>query len=116
MKRMLAMLAALCLMLALPALAEEAVWSYDPYNLYVRLEGTLSGDVVVPGEVDGCEVNAIGSNELQGQHEITSLTLPVSASYFLTICAASSVRSFSENTLMADAALSMFLAELDNPP
>ena len=76
MKRMLAMLAALCLMLALPALAEEAVWSYDAYNLYVRLDGTLSGDVVVPGEVDGCEVNAIGSNELQGQHEITSLTLP----------------------------------------
>ena len=78
MKRMLAMLAALCLMLslALPALAEEAVWSYDAYNLYARLDGTLSGDVVVPDEVDDCLVNAIGSGELQGQNEVTSLTFP----------------------------------------
>lgn len=75
MRRLIGLL--LCLLsLALPALAEEAVWSYDAYNLYVRLDGTLSGDVVVPDEVDDCLVNAIGGGELQGQNEVASLVFP----------------------------------------
>ena len=77
MKKTIMLLTVLCLLaLALPAPAEEGVWSYDAYNLYAKLDGTLSGDVVVPDEVDGCLVNAIGSGELQNQHDVTSLTFP----------------------------------------
>lgn len=77
MKKTIMLLTVLCLLaLALPAPAEENVWSYDAYNLYAKLDGTLSGDVVVPDEVDGCLVNAIGSGELQNQHDVTSLTFP----------------------------------------
>lgn len=77
MKKTIMLLTVLCLLaLALPALAEEAVWSYDAYNLYAKLDGTLSGDVVVPDEVDDCLVNAIGGGELQNQHDVTSLTFP----------------------------------------
>ena len=49
MKKTIMLLTVLCLLaLALPAPAEEGVWSYDAYNLYAKLDGTLSGDVVVP--------------------------------------------------------------------
>ena len=35
------------------ALAEEAVWAYDAYNLCLNVSGDLAGDVVIPAEVDG---------------------------------------------------------------
>ena len=70
-----AALLALCLLGSL-ALAEEPQWSYDAGNMYLELDGSLSGDVTVPSEVDGYYVNAIESSIFNSNNEITSLTMP----------------------------------------
>ena len=58
------------------ALAEEAVWAYDAYNLCLNVSGDLAGDVVIPAEVDGCEVTAIRSRAFDSRNDVTSLTMP----------------------------------------
>ena len=58
------------------ALAEEAVWSYDAYNLCLTVSGNLAGDVVIPAEVDGCEVTAIRYRAFDSRNDVTSLTMP----------------------------------------
>ena len=71
------MFALLLAALALPALAEEqALWEYDDLNYYLELNGELSGDVVVPSEVDGYAVSAIESSAFSNQNSVTSLTMP----------------------------------------
>ena len=76
-KRILWMLLALAILLcATAALAEEPQWSYDSSNMILEPEGELSGDVVVPTEVDGYAVNAIKYNAFNSNNEITSLTMP----------------------------------------
>lgn len=55
---------------------ENAVWKYDDLNMYLDLEGEVSKDVTVPSEIDGYEVKALGSGAFQGQHSVTSITLP----------------------------------------
>ena len=71
-------LALLCLLvtLCLPALSEEPLWTYDQGNMYLKPNGTLSGDVTIPAGVDGYEVNALELNASGGQGGITSLTMP----------------------------------------
>ena len=75
-KRIIGLLLALLLLACMPALAEEPKWSYDNDNMYLKLDGDLSGDVTIPSEVDGYLVNAIKDNAFYEQHEITSLTMP----------------------------------------
>ena len=75
-KRIIGLLLALLLLACMPALAEEPKWSYDNDNMYLKLDGDLSGDVTIPSEVDGYLVNAIEDNAFYEQHEITSLTMP----------------------------------------
>ena len=75
-KRIIGLLLALLLLACMPALAEEPKWSYDNYNMYLKLDGDLSGNVTIPSEVDGYLVNAIEDNAFHEQHEITSLTMP----------------------------------------
>ena len=75
-KRIIGLLLALLLLACMPALAEEPKWSYDNDNMYLKLDGDLSGDVTIPSEVDGYLVNAIEDNAFHEQHEITSLTMP----------------------------------------
>ena len=71
------MFALLLAALALPALAEEQpLWEYDDLNYYLELNGELSGDVVVPSEVDGYAVSAIESSAFSNQNSVTSLTMP----------------------------------------
>ena len=76
--RILIALLAIALLVPLSAaLAEEAsVWSYDYNNAYLSCTGELSGDVVIPGEVDGFAVNAIRYNAFYGQNDVTALTMP----------------------------------------
>ncbi|MGN0801548.1 MAG: leucine-rich repeat protein [Candidatus Faecivicinus sp.] len=74
-KRIIGLLLALLLLACASALAEEPKWSYDNGNMYLKLDGNLSGDVTVPSEVDGYSVNAI-SGSFYGQSEVTSLTMP----------------------------------------
>ena len=74
--RIIGLLLALLLLACMPALAEEPKWSYDNDNMYLKLDGDLSGDVTIPSEVDGYLVNAIEDNAFYEQHEITSLTMP----------------------------------------
>ncbi|MGN0996812.1 MAG: leucine-rich repeat domain-containing protein [Candidatus Ventricola sp.] len=74
MRKLMVFLLLLCL--ALPAMAEENLWRYDENNWYLKLNGSLAGEVWVPGEVDGWAVNAIGSGCFQNQHGVTSLVLP----------------------------------------
>ena len=72
-KRIIGLLLALLLLACMPALAEEPKWSYDNDNMYLKLDGDLSGDVTIPSEVDGYLVNAIEDNafyEQQGQSQI----------------------------------------------
>lgn len=77
MRKTLAMMLALALCLLVnPAPAEEPQWSYNTLNMYLELEGSLSGDVSVPAEVDGYAVNAIESGTFSSNNEITSLTMP----------------------------------------
>ena len=77
-KRFCLILALLLAALALPALAEEqALWEYDDLNYYLKLNGELSGDVVIPSEVDGWAVSAIESSAFSNQNGVTSLTMPV---------------------------------------
>ncbi|MDY4138803.1 MAG: leucine-rich repeat protein [Eubacteriales bacterium] len=77
MQRVLWMLLALTLLaFGAPALAEEAVWAYDAYNLCLNVSGDLAGDVVIPAEVDGCEVTAIRSRAFDSRNDVTSLTMP----------------------------------------
>ena len=52
-------LLAFCLLGGLALAEETASWSYDSGNMYLTLNGSLSGDVTVPAEVDGYAVNAI---------------------------------------------------------
>ena len=73
-KRIIGLLLALLLLACMPALAEEPKWSYDNDNMYLKLDGDLSGDVTIPSEVDGYLVNNTRSSD--EQHEITSLTMP----------------------------------------
>lgn len=59
-KLLTALLLTLTLLVSAAALAEEqSPWQYDSYNYYLKLEGTLNGDVTVPAEVNGYAVNAI---------------------------------------------------------
>ena len=77
MQRVLWMLLALTVLaFGAPALAEEAVWAYDAYNLCLNVSGDLAGDVVIPAEVDGCEVTAIRSRAFDSRNDVTSLTMP----------------------------------------
>ena len=75
-KRITGLLLSLILLFCVSAQAEEPVWSYDGNNMYLKLDGTLSGDVVIPSEVDGFAVSAIEDNAFYEQHEVTSLTMP----------------------------------------
>ena len=75
-KRIAGLLCALLLLLCASALAEEPQWTYDSGNMYLKPNGTLSGDVTIPAEVDGYEVNALELNASGGQGGITSLTMP----------------------------------------
>ncbi|MDD5897403.1 MAG: leucine-rich repeat protein, partial [Clostridia bacterium] len=75
-RKITGMLVALLVLICVSALAEEPLWSYDGDNMYLKLEGTLSGDVVIPSEVNGHPVNAMKNNAFYEQHEITSLTMP----------------------------------------
>ena len=75
--RILIALLSIVLTLSLCALAEEASpWYYDNSNYLLRLNGELSGDVVVPAEVDGYITNAIAFNAFYNQNSVTSVTLP----------------------------------------
>ena len=74
--RLCALLCALLMLACASALADDAVWAYDALNACLELEGELSGDVVVPSEVDGCEVTALKFALFQEQHDVVSLTLP----------------------------------------
>ena len=71
-------IALMLLILCASAQAEAPVWAYDAANLYLKLEGGLSGDVIIPGEVDGCIVTAIENGSFQNQNAVTSLTMPSS--------------------------------------
>lgn len=85
MKKITAILLALCLMLmGIAALAEEGVappmgdpvWLYDTWNQALYVEGALSGDVTLPENVDGNVSYGLLFNALCDQNEVTSLTLP----------------------------------------
>ena len=77
MRRILWLLLALTVLtFGASALAEEAVWSYDAYNLCLTVSGNLAGDVVIPAEVDGCEVTAIRYRAFDSMNDVTSLTMP----------------------------------------
>lgn len=82
MKKRKCILIALLVMLSLilpgaAAYADEgAVWTYDENNLYVSFSGDLSGDVVIPDEVDGYAPNALKYGTFSGQNAVTSITLP----------------------------------------
>ena len=69
-------LLAFCLLGGLALAEETASWSYDSGNMYLKLNGSLSGDVTVPAEVDGYAVNAIQYNAFNSNSGITSLTMP----------------------------------------
>lgn len=75
-KRIIGLFLALLLLACMPALAEEPQWSYDSGNMYLKLDGALSGDVTIPAEVDGYPVNAIQYSAFNSNHAITSLTMP----------------------------------------
>ncbi|MGN0763086.1 MAG: leucine-rich repeat protein, partial [Aristaeellaceae bacterium] len=76
MRRVLWMLLALTVLaFGASAMAEEAVWAYDAYNLCLNVSGNLSGDVVIPAEADGCEVTAIRYRAFDSQNDVTSLTM-----------------------------------------
>ena len=75
-KRIAGLVCALLLLLCASALAEEPQWTYDSGNMYLKPNGPLSGDVTIPAEVDGYEVNALELNASGGQDGITSLTMP----------------------------------------
>ena len=62
-KRIIGLLLALLLLACMPALAEEPKWSYDNDNMYLKLDGDLSGDVTIPSEVDGYLVNNTRSSD-----------------------------------------------------
>lgn len=71
-----ALLAFALLLCVTPAWAEDAVWSYDVNNMYLKLTGELSGDVIVPEQADGYWSSAIQYNAFYGQHAVSSLTMP----------------------------------------
>lgn len=77
MKKLFCLLTALLLAFCLPALAEgNDVWDFDAD--YCELDGYTgaSGDVNVPGEIDGSTVDVIQTNVFSNTDAITSLTLP----------------------------------------
>ncbi|MDD6049925.1 MAG: leucine-rich repeat domain-containing protein [Clostridiales bacterium] len=76
MKRNLISLLVVLMLICVSAVADEPQWSYDSGNMYLKVAGTLSGDVTIPAEVDGYPVNAIKYNAFQSNNEITSLTMP----------------------------------------
>ena len=76
MRLLLAALLALCMLSGVSLAEEPSQWEYDYGNYCARPVGELSGDVVIPADVDGQTLNAIASNALYGQNEITSLTMP----------------------------------------
>lgn len=85
MKKMTAMLLALCcLLLGGLALAEEgaalptgdALWLWDDLNDSAYVEGALQGDVIVPASVDGHETTALYFDPLCDRNAVTSLTMP----------------------------------------
>ena len=75
-RKITGLLLALLLLACTPALAEESPWSYDSSNMVLRRQAELGGDVVIPSEVDGYPVHAIGGSALSGQHAVTALTMP----------------------------------------
>ncbi len=58
------------------SLTADPIWIYDDSSCNVYVEGTLSGDVTIPADINGNQPCALRSNALAGQNEITSLTLP----------------------------------------
>ncbi|MGN0745186.1 MAG: leucine-rich repeat domain-containing protein [Aristaeellaceae bacterium] len=77
MQRVLWLLLALTVLVwGASAMAEEAVWSYDADNMYLKLDGEISGDVTVPAEVDGYQVSAIRYRAFDSRNDVTSLTMP----------------------------------------
>ena len=75
-KKIFLLSALLALIFSLPAMAEENVWGYDELNSCLFTNGELSGDVQIPGEVDGYTVSFLSSDAVGGQNGITSLTMP----------------------------------------
>lgn len=57
-------------------LTAASEWIYDDMSCCVYVEGTLSGDVTIPANINGNQPYALMTNTLAGQNEITSLTLP----------------------------------------
>lgn len=78
MKKIMATLLALFLLLiGGSALAEgEGVWFYTDTSYSAYVEGELTGDVVIPANVNEYAVNALLYSALSQQHGITSLTMP----------------------------------------
>ncbi len=84
MKKTLAILLALCLLLGGAALAEngaalpmgEPVWCYDSITYSAYVEGALEGDVVIPGQIEGNTVYTLYMYAMVDQNAVTSLTLP----------------------------------------
>ena len=75
-KKIFLLSALLALIFSLPAMAEENVWEYDELNSCLVANGELSGDVQIPGEVNGYTVSFLSSDAVGGQNGITSLTMP----------------------------------------
>ena len=75
-KLFLLTLLALCLVCSAAGAEQASPWAYDAGNLCLKRVGEVSGDVVIPAEVDGYPVNAIQYNIFNSNNAVTSLTMP----------------------------------------
>ena len=75
-KLFLLTLLALCLVCSAAGAEQASPWAYDAGNLCLKRVGEVSGDVVIPAEVDGYPVNAIQYNSFNSNNAVTSLTMP----------------------------------------
>lgn len=58
------------------ASTSDPVWVYNDLNFSTEVEGTLSGDVTIPANIDNNAVYFLQYSSLCDQDEVTSLTLP----------------------------------------
>ena len=76
MRKILACLLTIMLLLSVSAMAEESEWNYDKSWGYVNGYTGPGGDVVVPSVIDGNAVRVIQERGLSRRDDITSFTVP----------------------------------------
>lgn len=77
MKKCLSLLLILLLTLtAVPVLAEETVWDFNPDQFRLTGYEGPGGDVVIPAEIDGAPVRFVDYHVFNSRSDITSVTFP----------------------------------------